>query len=497
MKQLNAIHTSGRRWVGVLLGLALAGGAHAQQAPAQLRGTWAGTVNFYGTPALVVCDFDALRQPGAGKATVALPSLGLHGVQVDRFASEGDSINLVMSALPGNYRARLTADTLGLAGYLLTAGQRLPLRLSPVAPARLAQLLPARAQVPKRPLPYRELPFTFAGGAAGVKLAGTISAPPSLRGPAVVFISGSGPHNRDGEEFGHKSFLVPADALTRQGFIVLRYDERGVGASSGRYATAGTADFARDAAAAVRALRTDPRLHVGKVYLIGHSQGSLEAERVAAQDPTLAGVVLLGGVGQPNATLYQARMQANFQGRLAAASPADKPGVEKYVTLHNRLIIIAATVPDSAAALAQMQQEAPGLGVSAEEATMYASSYLEPTMHDILTQDPTPYLRKMRMPVLALTGTLDVETPAATQLPALRAQLKQAGNTHVTTQEIPQVNHFFQTNAPGQEKSLFENPETFSPAELRLLSSWLTRQASLVPKRGPKKQVTKSPRARG
>ena len=78
---------------------------------------------------------------------------------------------------------------------------------------------------------------------------------------------------------------------------MLRYDERGVAASTGRYATAGTVDFARDAAA-VRALHTDPRLHVGKVYIIGHSQGSLEAEQVAAQDPTLAGVVLLGNLGQ-------------------------------------------------------------------------------------------------------------------------------------------------------------------------------------------------------
>ncbi|RZK47988.1 MAG: hypothetical protein EOO59_17150, partial [Hymenobacter sp.] len=226
MKQLWAIQPRGRRWVGALLGWLLAWNAQAQPAPAQLRGTWAGTVTFYGTPAPVLVDFDALRRPGAGKATVALPSLGLHGIQVDRFATEGDSMTLVMSTLPGSYRARLTADTLGLAGYLLTAGQRLPLRLNPVAPARLAQLLPARAQMPKRPLPYRELPLTFAGGAVGVQLVGTISAPPSLRGPAVVFISGSGPHNRDGEEFGHKSFLVPADALTRQGFIVLRYDER-------------------------------------------------------------------------------------------------------------------------------------------------------------------------------------------------------------------------------------------------------------------------------
>ena len=468
-------------WALGLLALVNSNSAWAQN-PAELRGTWAGTVAFYGTPALVLLDFKALRQPGAGKATVSLPSLGLHSVQVDQIAAEGDSLKLGMSALPGVYKARRTADTLGLAGYLLVAGQRLPLRMSPVAPSRLAQLLPARPQMPVGPVPYRELPVTFAGGAAGVRLAGTITAPPGLRGPAVVFISGSGPHNRDSEEFGHKSFLVPADALTRQGFIVLRYDERGVGASTGRYATAGTADFARDAAAAVRALRTDPRLHVGQVYVVGHSQGSLEAVQVAAQDPSLAGLVLLGGIGQPNAQLFGARMEANFAGRLAAASPADKPGVEKYIKLHRRLIAIAAAVPDSAAALAQMRAAAPAFGVSAEEvALQYAPAYLEPTMHDILAQDPAPYLRRIRMPVLALTGALDTETPAATQLPALQAQLAAAGNQHVTTAVIPQVNHFFQTNPPGQEKSLYDNPETFSPAELKLLIDWLLQQAKMAP----------------
>jgi pimeloyl-ACP methyl ester carboxylesterase len=477
-------------WWPVLLFWLLAVGHQASgQAPAlaSLRGTWAGTVSLFGSPALVLVDFEAQQQPPARNATVSLPSLGLHAMQVDKVSSVSDSLRLSIGAMPGSYVARRTADTLGLAGYLLAAGQRLPLRLSPVPAARLAKLLPRRPQTPARPVPYRELATTFAGGAPGVMLAGTITAPTSLSGPAVVFISGSGPHNRDSEEFGHKSFLVPADALTRQGFIVLRYDERGVGASTGRYATAGTTDFARDAAAAVRALRADRRLHLGPVYVLGHSQGSLEAVQVAAQDPTLAGVVLLGGIGQPNAALYQARMHASFKDRLAAASAADKPGVEKYIKLHDRLIAIAAATPDSAAALAQMQREAPALGVSAEEVTYYAPTYLEHTIHDILAQDPTPSLRQLKMPVLAITGDQDTETPAATQLPALQAQLKLAGNQRVTTAVVPQVNHFFQTNAPGQEKSLFDNPETFSPAELQILTQWLTQQARLVAQAKPTK----------
>ena len=455
--------------------------AEAQRPRAQLpqQGTWAGSVTLFGTPTPLVVDFSLLSQPGAKRAILALPMLGLHGVQLDTVLIQGDSLRLPASALPGTLVVRPTTDTLGWVGYLLVSGQRAPLRLSPATPARLARLLPTRPQQPRRPLPYQELPAAFAGGAPGVKLAGTITTPPSRRGPAVVFISGSGPHNRDSEEFGHKSFLVPADALTRRGFIVLRYDERGVGASTGRYASAGTADFARDAAAAVRALRADPRLRITNVFVIGHSQGSLEAMRVAAHDPSLAGVVLLGGIGRPNRLLFQDRMRANFAGRLAAASPADRPGVEKYVHLHERLIAIAAATPDSTAALAQMRQAAPTFGIDPDEAAVYGAAYLEHTMHDLLAQDPTPDLVRLRMPVLALTGEADTETPSATELPALRQALQCAGNQQVTLVTVPQVNHFFQTNLPGQEKPVFDNPETFSPTELKLLVDWLAKQAGL------------------
>jgi pimeloyl-ACP methyl ester carboxylesterase len=476
-------HSWSTSWSKWLLGVGLLSGTPPvlaqQRVLAPLHGTWVGSAQLFGSPTPLVLDFSPLAQPGARRALLALPTSGLHGIQLDTIQLQADSLRLPASALPGSFVLHFTADTLGLTGFLLAGGARAAVRLSPSTPQRLTRVVPRRAQDPASPYPYQQLPTRFAGGSPGVTLAGTITTPPSRRGPALVFISGSGPHNREGEEFGHKSFLVPADALTRRGFIVLRYDERGVGASTGRYATAGTADFARDAAAAVQALRTDSRLQVGKIYLIGHSQGTLEAVRVAAQDPTLGGVVLLGGIGRPNRFLFRDRTRANFQDRLTAASARERPGVEKYLRMNERLIEIAAIQSDSATALAQMRREAPTLGVSSEEVGYYAAAFLDRTMHDLLRQDPTPDLRRLKMPILALTGDADKETPAASELPALREQLRLAGNSQLTMTVIPHVNHFFQTNLPGQEKSLFDNPETFSPVELRLLVEWLTKQAGL------------------
>jgi pimeloyl-ACP methyl ester carboxylesterase len=96
--------------------------------------------------------------------------------------------------------------------------------------------------------------------------------------PAVLLLSGSGPQDRDGartELPGYRPFLDLADTLLAAGFAVLRLDDRGVGASSGRVDGATTEDFARDAAAAVTWLRGQSRVHPERIALVGHSEGAL------------------------------------------------------------------------------------------------------------------------------------------------------------------------------------------------------------------------------
>ena len=113
-----------------------------------------------------------------------------------------------------------------------------------------------RPQTPQPPFPYSQQEVVIERKKANVRLAGTLTIPEGEGPfPAVILVSGSGQQNRDEELLGHKPFLVLADYLTRQGIAVLRYDDRGVGGSTGDVENATTLDFADDVEAVFDFLR--------------------------------------------------------------------------------------------------------------------------------------------------------------------------------------------------------------------------------------------------
>ena len=137
-------------------------------------------------------------------------------------------------------------------------------------------LIPCPQEPKDRPYHIREV--VFPGGAEGVKLAGEMTAPQTGGPfPAVILIAGSGPQNRNEDLSGHKVFLVLSDYLTRRGYVVLRYDKRGIGKSSGDYQMATMADFADDAAAAMRWLKAQSDIDMARIGFLGHSSGGYVA----------------------------------------------------------------------------------------------------------------------------------------------------------------------------------------------------------------------------
>src|SRR5437763_202841 len=129
--------------------------------------------------------------------------------------------------------------------------------------------------------------------------------------PGVLLISGSGANDKNGTlGFIHKTGPKPptpfwqiAQYLSERGFAVLRYDKRGIGANftinQNVWGNATINDLIHDAEKALNVLTMQPEVDPKRISLIGHSEGTIIAPRVAIDNPTkVKNIVLMGTVAQ-------------------------------------------------------------------------------------------------------------------------------------------------------------------------------------------------------
>ena len=323
------------------------------------------------------------------------------------------------------------------------------------------------------PARYVQRDVQFPSFAGHNQLAGTLSLP-GERGPfpAVVLISGTGHNTRDEDVFGHQVFVVLAYALNRAGFAVLRYDKRGVGGSSGDYDAATTADFASDARAAVAWLKTQPHIDATRIGVLGHSEGGIIAPAVADTDKTVAFVVMIAGpcVRGDKLFVLQSVMTAKAYG-------ASDEYIAKRKVFDQELYNAITAAPSPSAALDRAKTlVAQGVAdklVDANEADTLAKNDTTPWERYFLAYDPAPTLARLRVPVLVLNGSLDVQVPARENLAAAREALK--NNPQATIMELPGMNHLLQDAKTGAPNEYGDIEETVSPAALEVITDWLSR----------------------
>jgi pimeloyl-ACP methyl ester carboxylesterase len=323
-----------------------------------------------------------------------------------------------------------------------------------------------RPQTPKPPFPYRvqEVSWDAAGGA---RIAGTLTLPQGAGPfPAVVLLNGSGPNDRDETIRGHKPFLIIADALTRAGVAVLRYDKRAVGASTGDPQGVTTATYAADAKVAVAWLRRRPEIAPMRVGLLGHSEGAEIATMVAASDPTIAFAVLLAAPALPGDELLLSQSRAILRAQGAAPEK-----VADAVAANRDIYAIAKSDAPKAELEARVEARLTQAGVPAASVPATAAPVLLPWVRWFLGFDPRPDLSRIRCPVLALDGSKDLQVVAAENLPQLRAALSH--DPHATVTELAGLNHLFQTAGTGLPTEYGVIQESFSPGALKLIVDWV------------------------
>lgn len=407
-----------------------------------------------------------------GQWTGTLDSVdqGAFGIAIDEISFAEGVLRWSIQRLRASFEGKLGADGTLLEGTF-TQGMPMPLTLKRVDPA-LAKA-PARPQTPRPPFPYTALEVSFPSKAAGVTLAGTLTLPagPGPH-PAVILISGSGPQDRDETIMGHKPFWVLADHLSRRGFAVLRYDDRGFGKSGGSFETATSVDFSDDAEGAFDYLRARKEIDPKRTGLLGHSEGGIVAPMVAARRDDVAFLVLLAGTAVPGADVMTAQGEA-----ILRAMGAPEAARAQNRQTQERLFEAVRTTPDPD----ELRQKAAAALEAMPEAQRAAQlrQITGPWMRFFITYDPAPVLRRVKCPVLAIFGEKDLQVLPEQNAPVLEAALREGGNTRVEVRRLPGLNHLLQPAALGtpQEYAMIE--QTMDPQALDLIAGWLRRAAGL------------------
>jgi uncharacterized protein len=428
-------------------------------------GTWLGTLEIPPAPIRVVLNLES-DGGGAWAGTVDSPDQGAIGIPISSVEVVGDRIYVQVDGIGLEYAGQLSADGRTLTGTLYQGGATLPLTLERL-PGPLDY---SRAQDPRPPFPYNTAEVTFASDEAGIMLAGTLSWP---EGPGpfktVALITGSGAQNRNEELANHRPFLVLSDALTRAGVAVLRYDDRGVGGSSGDHATATSENFAADARGAVRFLRAQIDVAVDTIGLVGHSEGGLIAPLVAAGNADVGFLVLLAGPAVDGKTILISQGRA-----IAGADGASLAAMDAYEA-RQRALFACFDPPDATDAAIDMclLRVVAGLGLSQAEMASTLAQLGTPWMRWFLTYDPAPVLRRTLLPVLALNGSLDLQVLPSVNLPVMEAALAEAGNAQATVRELAGLNHLFQHAVTGSPREYATLSETMAPEVPTQIAEWI------------------------
>ena len=439
-----------------------------------IRGTWVGVLKVSAFDLHIV--FNVSDTTGTLSATLDSPDQNAYGIKVDSTSFINDSVFFGIPSIKGFFNGDFQGDS--IPGTWHQGANAWPLVLKKTDKVEE----PKRTQIPQKPYPYNEEEVTFVDKEAGIELAGTLTLPKEGGPfPAVVLVTGSGPQDRDETLLGHKPFLVLADYLTRQGIAVLRYDDRGVGKSAGKFSTATTQDFVNDALAAVNYLENRNDIRKNETGIIGHSEGGLIAPLAAVKSSDVNFIVLMAGPGVTGKKILLEQSQL-----IERSMGMKEDQIEKGTELAKKFYNVVENEKDSAAAAEKIKTlfrsyyasldstEKAEFGNDPEAVfETQAGTLLTPWFKYFLTYDPKPTLEKVKVPVLAINGENDLQVPPKQNLPVIEEALKEGGNKDYKVIEIPKLNHLFQTSETGAPSEYSKIEETIAPKALEIIGSWI------------------------
>ena len=293
----------------------------------------------------------------------------------------------------------------------------------------------------------------------GFTIAATVTMPPAAKPadklPAVVLIGESSSTDRDETVSGIPILGQLSGELAQAGFVVVRYDKRGVGQSGGRTESATLQDYADDALSVVSWLRLQKDIDPKRIALVGRAEGGAVA--LIAGDRGGDKVAALGLISTPGQTGREIVLEQQRRALDRSTDSAD----EKRAKIQVQTRILDAVVTGSG-----WEGIPPALQKATD--TLMFKSWVE--------FDPAAAIKKADQPIIIVHGALDTEMPPAhaDRLAALSSARKSKAAPLTKKVLLPGVNHLL---VPATTGEVAEYPslavKTISPAVAASLVEWL------------------------
>lgn len=436
-------------WMVMLL-LILCSQAFGQARTNDLEGSWQATLEAGEAKLRLVL---TVTRSESGAYAGLLDSLDQGAkIPIDTITVEKDAVRMEVKSASIVYVGVLNKERTEIAGTFTQGSQSFPLTFKRGEPAAASSQTVAPSPTPKPDYsappdaPYKA-EDVLVKTPGGFTLAGTLTLPKgadrSKPVAAIVTVTGSGPEDRD-ENIGlpgYRPFRQIADSLGRRGIAVLRMDDRGTGASGGTFKGATSADFAEDIRAGLAYLRTRPEIRADRLGVLGHSEGAIIAPMVADKEPTLRAIVLLAGIAEPGRSALAFQMKNAYEH-------------DTKLTPEKRAEMIAA-IPSRIDAMAAA----------------------DPWMKFFFTYDPAATMRRVKTPVLILTGSRDQQA-VPEQVALMEAAFKAGGNKDVTARILPDLNHLFVHDTDGFPPNYVKLPAPIMMENdvLEMIADWLAKR---------------------
>lgn len=340
-----------------------------------------------------------------------------------------------------------------------------------------------RPQTPAPPFNYECRNISFLDRKGRYQLInGTLTIPSGNAPKAlIIFISGSGWQDRDETLFAHKPFAVLAHNLTEAGYATFRYDDfpTAIFSKSTTYDFADGVRLILDSILAIGYLQ-----NIERIGLLGHSEGSLVASIVASDCKNVDFTIHLGGISMPidEILTYQIFKLNCYDTTFSDVEINNSVAISRkfYSTIKNNSEISKCAKELSAQwdIISKSLTDAEKIKYQMTDDKKFAmlNTLLSPWYFNLFHISPKTVLKKVKTPVLAISGEKDLQVPANKSIHLMKKYVKNNPNSEFHV--IENLNHLLQPCTSGLPNEYPAIETTISDDVIKLIVTWLGKVTS-------------------